>query len=94
MRRANVYFKPQWLANRQGERTTQSTGFYLARSVRTLGGLNKASATIPITDTYTHTKNMHLCRHYQCHCCQQNSEEPVLLRGCLDLQYIGPVYRG
>lgn len=52
MRRANVYFKPQCFSNGQGERMAQSTGLYLARSLRTLVGSD--------THTYTQTLSMTL----------------------------------
>ena len=63
MQRANVYFRPQCSGNGQGERMAQSTGLYLARSLRTLVGLNMAAAT---PHTHTHADTQWLC-------CQQNS---------------------
>lgn len=54
MRRANVYFKPQCFSDGQGEWTSQSIGLYLARSPRTLVGLDTARAT-PHTHWYAQT---------------------------------------
>lgn len=74
MRRANVYFKPQRSGNGQGERMAQSTGLYLARSLRTLVGLDTGNAT-------RHTLSMTLLSAELF-----TSEELVLLRAWVHLQ--------
>lgn len=66
----------------------QSTGLYLARSLRTLVGLDMADTT-PHTHWYTQTLSMILLPAQLF-----NSEKLALLTACPHLQYIGHVYRG
>lgn len=82
MRRANVYFKPQRSGNGRGERMTQSTGLYLARSLRTLAGPDMAN----VARAHIHTRTTMTLWSAELF------EELALLKACLHLQYIGPVY--
>lgn len=85
MRCANVHFKTQRSSNGQCERVAQS--IYLARSLRALAASDTGTVA-PHTYVYTRAPSATLLSVELF-----TSEERGLLRTCLHLEYIGPVYR-